>query len=147
MKYDNLKFFAPNKSLSDNDGRRDIWDLIEENRNMHNYLPQNHYSNNNTYPENMRGYEQITQTNNMNNYYYQDGGQMAPQQGAPDENQIVEAIMQAFEQLSPQGQQVVIQGLSEMMQGGGGGQQAAPPEEQYVPPQQRMGGYSKNRMW
>lgn len=57
------------------------------------------------------------------------GGQ--PQQ--QDESQMIQAILQAISQLSPEGQQMLMQQL--------GGEQEQPSEDQYMPPQQRMGGY------
>ena len=75
------------------------------------------------------------------------------------EQAVVQQLIQAFAQLSPQGQQMFIQGLQqamEQMQGqGGGGQEATPQDQaqdqqmqqQGAPqgqPMQRMGGYNNS---
>jgi len=64
---------------------------------------------------------------------YQDGGQ-APQ----DESQMIQAILQAIQQLSPEGQQMLMQ---QLMGEGQAPEQA--PEEQYIPPQARKGGMQR----
>lgn len=58
------------------------------------------------------------------------------------EQAMVQQLIQAFGQLSPQGQQMFIQGLQQMMEQG---QQEAAPQEQMMQegqPMQQMGGYN-----
>lgn len=71
----------------------------------------------------------------MNNY--QQGGQANPEQ------QMMAQIAQAFQQLSPESQQQLLQALSQMV---GGGQQAPPQEA--TQEMMRMGGVRprKNNM-
>lgn len=88
---------------------------------------------------------------NVRNPYMQDGGQ--PQ--INKEQAVVQQLIQAFMQLSPQGQQMFVQGLQQVMQQSQGqgdpAQQQAPPDQgqgdpsqqqQPQQPQQRMGGYN-----
>lgn len=85
----------------------------------------------------------------MKNPYMEEGGQ--PQINR--EQAIVQQLMQAFTQLSPQGQQMFIQGLQQMIQGEQSEQQQEPQQQEGTPqdqiqdqqmqqPQQRMGGYN-----
>ena len=81
----------------------------------------------------------------MKNPYMAEGGE--PQ--IDREQAMVQQLIQAFGQLSPQGQQMFIQGLQQMMEQGQGQQEAAPQEQmmqeqmmQQEQPMQRMGGYN-----
>lgn len=67
------------------------------------------------------------------NRQYQQGGQADPSQ------QIMQQILQAFQQLPPEAQQQLIQAMAQMMQGGG---QEQAPEQQM--PMQRRGGFNRN---
>lgn len=149
MKPDNLKFFAPNQRLTDAAPNGSLWEQVKENKVSSNNQPKDHYSN--YIPPQTRESNNFlnNQYNNPNmqyqpNYYQQGGQAETQQQGQPDEGQIVQAIVQAFQQLSPQGQQAVVQALSQAAQGGGQQDPAqATPQEQYTPPQQRMGGMQR----
>ena len=63
------------------------------------------------YTPNLRG-----RMNNNPSYLFQDGGQMqqaAPQPQQGDEQQMVQQILQAIQQLSPEGQQLIMQALTQ----------------------------------
>ena len=79
----------------------------------------------------------------MRNPYMAEGGE--PQINR--EQAMVQQLIQAFAQLSPQGQQMFIQGLQQVMEQGQG-QEASPQDQmqdqqmQEGQPMQKMGGYN-----
>jgi hypothetical protein len=65
---------------------------------------------------------------------YQDGGQ--PQENP--EMEMVQQILQAIQQLSPEAMQIVIEQIQQMS-AGQAPQEQVPQEGQYIPPQRRGG--------
>jgi len=106
------------------------YNVVMNNQKYKKQLPNNHYSKINKKTENMY----IPKNQRM----YADGGQMQQEQNP--EMQMVQQILQAIQQLSPEAQQMLMEQMGQMSAPDPAMQQQAPVEDQYIPPQQRMGG-------
>lgn len=104
------------------------YDTVLNNQKYKKELPNNHYSK--------------IKTENMyvpkNQRSYAEGGQ-TPQEQNP-EMQMVQQILQAVQQLSPEGHQMLMQQMEQMESPEMQQQEQQSSPDQYMPPQQRMGG-------